>query len=122
MITKQHQAKGFGRLINASMWSWSGLKKAFRDEAAFRQETILFFLLGPLGYWLGKSPAEKCLLVGSLLLVLIVELLNSAIETAVDRISEEQHPLAGKAKDMGSAAVFLTLMNVVLVWAITLTS
>ncbi|MDH3328832.1 MAG: diacylglycerol kinase [Desulfobulbaceae bacterium] len=119
---KKHQAKGVNRLIKALSWSLSGLKTAFLDETAFRQEVILFFLLGPLGYWLGENPAEKCLLVGSLLLVLLVELLNSSIEAAVDRISEEQHPLAGKAKDMGSAAVFLALMNVVIVWVIILTS
>ncbi len=119
---KSHNTKGIKRLIKALQWSLAGLKAAFLHETAFRQEVILFFFLGPLGFWLGENPVEICLLVGSLLLVLIVELLNSSVEAAVDRISTENHPLAGKAKDMGSAAVFLSLMNVVFIWVIILTS
>jgi len=119
---KHHQAKGISRLFNALLWSMAGLKTALRDEAAFRQEFVLFALLGPFGYWLGKTSAEKCILIGSLLLVLIVELLNSAIENAVDRISEENHPLAGKAKDLGSAAVFVSLVNAAFVWIMILVS
>ncbi len=103
-------------------WSLSGLKSAFLNETAFRQEVILFFIFAPLGFWLGKNPVEKYMLVGSLLLVLIVELVNSAIESAVDRISEENHPLSGRAKDMGSAAVFLSLVNAVMTWILILSA
>lgn len=119
---KKHQAKGISRLVNASRWSLSGLQKAFKDETAFRQEVFLFVVLAPLGYFLGQTPVEKSLLIGSLLLVMTVELLNSAIENVVDRISGEIHPLAGKAKDMGSAAVFISLLNVTVVWLIILFS
>ena len=114
---KKHPTKGITRLINALIWSLSGLKKALQNETAFRQEIILFVLLAPLGYWLGGDKTEKCLLIGSLFLVLVVELINSAIESTVDRISDEHHPLAGNAKDMGSAAVFLSLVNAVFIWA-----
>ena len=104
----------------ATHWSWRGLKHAFANETAFRQEMLVSFFLIPLGLWLGKSPAEKVCLAGSLLLVLIIELLNSSLEAAVDRIGQEEHPLAGQAKDMGSAAVFISLLNVLLVWSIIL--
>lgn len=117
---KNHQSAGIRRIIKALQWSLSGLKKAFQNEAAFRQEIVLCALLGPLGFWLGENPAEQCLLVGSLFLVLIVELLNSSIEAAIDRVSLENHPLAGKAKDMGSAAVFLALLNAGFVWTVIL--
>lgn len=117
---KKHQAQGITRLLNAFRWSMAGIKKAFRDEAAFRQEVFLFILLAPLGYLFGETPAEKCILIGSLLLVMIIELLNTAIENIVDKVSPEMHPLAGRAKDMGSAAVFLTLLLVFLVWMILL--
>ena len=119
---KYHQASGIKRLIKALQWSLAGLKAAFLHEAAFRQEVILFFFLGPLGFWLGENPVERYLLVGSLLLVLIVELLNSSIESAVDRISKEKHPLSGRAKDIGSAAVLLSLLNAALVWILLLTT
>jgi len=113
-------ATGLTRIINASGYSWAGLKAAFKHEAAFRQELILCLALAPLAMWLGHSAAQRAILIGSLLLVLIVELLNSAIETVVDRISEEHHELAGRAKDIGSAAVFVSLVNVVVIWAIVL--
>ncbi|OQX11153.1 MAG: diacylglycerol kinase [Desulfobulbaceae bacterium A2] len=89
-------------------------------EAAFRQELLLVAVLAPVGLWLGKSGVERALLCGSLLLVLIVEILNSAIEAAIDRFGGEHHPLSGQAKDMGSAAVFLALANVVIVWLLVL--
>lgn len=112
---------GIDRLFKAFGWSMSGLKAAFTQEAAFRQEFLLFIILAPLALYLGETGVEKALLLGSLLLVLIVELLNSAVEATVDRISKDQHELAGQAKDMGSAAVFLSLLNVVAVWLLILT-
>jgi diacylglycerol kinase (ATP) len=112
---------GIGRLSRAFGWSMSGLKAAFLQEAAFRQELFLCVILAPLGFYFGETGLEKALLLGSLMLVLIVELLNSAVEAAVDRISKDQHVLAGQAKDMGSAAVFLSLLNVAIVWLLILT-
>lgn len=117
---KPHAASGMQRIINASRWSMQGLQSAFRHEAAFRQEVYLLAILAPLGFWLGNGPVEKALLVGSLLLVLIVELINSAIENVVDLIGGEHHPLAGCAKDQGSAAVLITIVLVLLVWGLLL--
>jgi diacylglycerol kinase (ATP) len=108
--------KGMKRIFRAMGWSMSGLKAVFVNEAAFRQELFLCIFLVPLAFYFGQTGVEKAILLGSLLLVLIVELLNSAIEAAVDRISEDEHVLAGRAKDMGSAAVFLSLLNVAVVW------
>ncbi len=105
---------------HAFLWSLAGLGAALRHETAFRLEVILFAVLAPLGIWLGQNGAERAVLIGSLLLVLVVELVNSAIEAAVDRISEERHPLSKRAKDLGSAAVFICLVNVPLVWALIL--
>ena len=107
---------GIDRLFRALSWSMSGLNYAFLKEAAFRQELFLCIILCPLAFYLGETGLEKALLLGSLMLVLIVELLNSAVEAAIDRIGEEQHDLSGQAKDMGSAAVFLSLLNVMIVW------
>ena len=112
---------GIGRIFRAFEWSMSGLKAAFSQEAAFRQELLLCIILTPLAFYVGKTGVEKALLLGSLMLVLIVELLNSAVEAAVDRISKDHHDLAGQAKDMGSAAVFLSLLNVAVVWFLILT-
>jgi diacylglycerol kinase (ATP) len=112
---------GIDRLFRALGWSMSGLKAAFKEEAAFRQELLVCVILTPLALYLGETGLEKALLMGSLILVLIVELLNSAVEAVVDRIGKEQHELAGQAKDMGSAAVFLSLLNVVIVWVLILT-
>ncbi len=111
---------GIKRIIRAGGYSWSGLCAAFRHEAAFRQELALCLLLIPLGLWLGETGVERALLVGSLLLVLMVELLNSAVEAVVDRIGAETHELSGRAKDLGSAAVFVALLNVVVIWALVL--
>lgn len=97
-----------------------GLRAAFVNEAAFRQELALFVVMAPLGYWLGSSGVERALLIGSVLLVLIVELLNSAIEAVVDRIGAERHDLSGRAKDIGSAAVFVALLNVAVIWGLVL--
>lgn len=107
---------GLARVIDAAGYSWQGLQAAYRHESAFRQELLLALLLTPLALWLGSDGVDYALLIGSLLLVLIVELLNSAVEAVVDRIGEEHHELAGRAKDIGSAAVFVALVNVALVW------
>lgn len=111
---------GVTRIIKATGYSWAGLKAAFTCEAAFRQELALSAVLVPLAFWLGSSGVERALLIGSVMLVLMVELLNSAIEAVVDRISDEHHELAGRAKDIGSAAVFISLLNVALVWSLVL--
>ena len=111
---------GVGRIIRAFTWSMAGIRQCFVHEAAFRQECMLFVVMAPLGVWLGRTGTERALLVGSLFIILIVELLNSGLEAAVDRISEEQHQLAGRAKDMGSAAVFLCLVNAFVVWLLVL--
>jgi len=111
---------GMQRLINATGYSLSGFAAAARHEDAFRQELILAAALVPLGLWLGRSGTERALLVGSVLLVLVVELLNSAIEATVDRVSLDDHRLAKRAKDIGSAAVMLSLVCVAVVWLLVL--
>ncbi len=111
---------GVRRLVSALRCSLDGLRAAFRNEDAFRQEVLLAAALIPIALWLDIGGAAKAMMIASVLLVLIVELLNSAIETAVDRISLDRHPLSGRAKDIGSAAVFLSLVNVAVVWAIVL--
>ncbi len=113
-------ARGLKRLIDAFGFSWGGFKAAFQHEEAFRQETLLGVALAPLGLWLGETGVERALLIGSLLVVLITELLNSAVETTVDRFGPERHELAGRAKDLGSAAVFVSLSLVVTVWLLIL--
>lgn len=111
---------GLRRLINAFGYSLDGFKAAFEHEDAFRQEVFLALVLIPLAFYLGKNPIEQALMIASVLLVLIVELLNSAIEAAVDHTSTERHALAKRAKDIGSAAVFLALMIVMVVWGLIL--
>lgn len=116
-----HKGKtGLRRLINAAGYSWAGLVAAARHEDAFRQELMLAAVLVPLGLWLGATGIERAVLVGSVILVLAVELLNSAVEAAVDRISLENHNLAKRAKDIGSAAVLLSLVNLGVVWLLVL--
>lgn len=118
-----HKGKtGLRRLLAAAGYSLAGLAAAVRHEDAFRQELILLALLTPLALWLGDTGVERALLIGSVIVVLIVELLNSAIEAAVDRISFENHRLAKRAKDIGSAAVMLSLANAGLVWLFTILS
>jgi len=109
---------GIKRLINAIGYSFSGFKAAFQNEDAFRQEVFLTIVLAPLAFYIANNSLEIVLLLFSTLLVPIVELLNSAIEATVDRISLEQHKLAKRAKDIGSAAVFLSLVNLFAVWLI----
>jgi len=111
---------GVRRLWNALGYSLQGMASAFRHEDAFRQECLLAALLIPAALLLHVGTIERALMIASVLLVLIVELLNSAVEAAVDRISLENHQLAKRAKDIGSAAVFLSLINVAVVWALIL--
>ncbi len=107
---------GIRRIIRATRFSAQGFAQAWRHEAAFRQEVTLAVVMTPVAFWLGQTVLERALLIGVLLLVLIVELLNSAIEAAVDRHGDEQHELSGRAKDLGSAAVFVVLVLVGVVW------
>ncbi|MBL8258933.1 MAG: diacylglycerol kinase [Candidatus Competibacteraceae bacterium] len=107
---------GWRRLTNAARYSWAGLKAVWRHEEAFRQESALCAVLAPLALWLGDGAVERVLLIGSLLLIVIVELLNSSIEAAIDRIGPERHELSGRAKDIASAAVFMTLLNAAVIW------
>ena len=111
---------GLARLRNAFGWSMAGLTATLKHEKAFQQELGLCLILAPLALWLGETGAEKALLLGSLFLVLIVEILNSAIEAVVDRFGGEHHTLSGRAKDMGSAAVFLALVNAGICWLLLL--
>ena len=111
---------GLQRVLNAVGYSWAGLGAAFKHEDAFRQEVLLALLLIPFALYLGETGLARALMIASVLGVLIVELLNSALEAAVDRISLEHHLLIKRAKDMGSAAVMLALINVVAVWALVL--
>jgi diacylglycerol kinase (ATP) len=104
------------RILGASTYSWQGLKACFKHEEAFRVEVAFAVLLVPLALLIAATPVESVLLIGSIMLVLIVELLNSAVEAVVDRISEEHHELAGRAKDLGSAAVMLSMGLFFVTW------
>ena len=120
-IESPHKGKtGLRRVWNALFYSIDGIAAAFRHEDAFRQEALLVLVLIPTALFLPASGVGKALMIGSLLLVLVVELLNSAVEAAVDRISLENHTLAKRAKDIGSAAVLFSLLNVVIVWVLVL--
>ena len=109
-------ATGITRIINATGYSMKGLKSAWINEAAFRQELMLILLLMPLAFWIGDSLDQILLLICISWLVVIVEVLNSAVEAVVDRIGSEHHELSGRAKDLGSAAVFIALALNALVW------
>jgi len=109
---------GLRRIINATSFSMAGFRAAWREEASFRQEVLLCVVLVPAGLWLGETAVERVLLIGSCWLVLIVELLNSGIEAVVDRVGVEHHRLSGQAKDLGSAAVMLSLVLALLIWAL----
>ncbi|HEY3301797.1 MAG TPA: diacylglycerol kinase [Methylophilaceae bacterium] len=111
---------GLRRLINAFGYSLAGLKAAYKNEDAFRQETVMAVVLIPLALYLGTSPMMRAMMIGAVLLVMIVELLNSSIEATVDRISLENHKLAARAKDIGSAAVLMSLLNLAVVWGLLL--
>jgi diacylglycerol kinase (ATP) len=110
------------RIARAFIYSWQGLSHAVRHERAFCDELILFVVALPIAYLISATPGEFVLLMLSLLSVMIVELLNSAIETVVNLVSPQQHPLAGQAKDLGSAAVFLTLGGAAVVWGYVITT
>ena len=111
-----HLPRGPRRILKAATWSMQGLRAAWLHESSFRLEVYLFVILAPLGWLLAQTPIERVLLIGSMLLVLSIELLNSAIEAVIERYGAEFHELAGRAKDMGSAAVFVLMMNVLLTW------
>jgi len=112
------EPRGPRQIIQAMGYSLQGLKAAWRHESSFRLELYLFLLLAPTGLWLGTNAIERVLLVSSLLLVLIAELLNGAVEAIVDKTTPEFNVLAGRSKDMGSAAVFLCMLNVGVVWGL----
>jgi diacylglycerol kinase (ATP) len=116
----KNEAVGLKRIFKAFEFSIKGLKTCYQSEAAFRQEVWLAFVLIPLALILGSSPLEKFALIAVVFLVLIVEMLNSAIEAAIDRIGDDYHALSGAAKDMGSAAVWLSLVLLVITWLIIL--
>lgn len=111
---------GLARVWNAFFYSMRGLRAAWRCESAFRQECVVALLLVPCAFWVGRGPADYALLLGSLLIVLITELLNSAVEAVVDRVGTAPHSLSGQAKDMGSAAVLLSIVLVFVVWGCVL--
>jgi diacylglycerol kinase (ATP) len=114
------EPRGPKQIYKALIWSYKGLRAGWTFEASFRLEVYLSIIFFPLGLWFGNGAAEKALLCGSVLLVLSAELLNSAVEAVVDKVSPEFHELAGRAKDMGSAAVFLLMLNVMLCWVLVL--
>ena len=111
---------GFKRILNAFHYSCSGIREAYRNENAFRQEVLLAAILLPLAFWVSSEAIERAMMISSVLLLLIVELLNSAIETVVDRISLDDHHLSKRAKDIGSAAVLVCIINLVVVWLVVL--
>ena len=111
---------GLARLWNALGYSRDGLAAAWKNEAAFREEVLLAAIAIPLALFLGKTGVDRSILIGSIILILIVEILNSAIEAVVDKASPEKHELAKRAKDMGSAAVLLSLVNAAVIWACVL--
>ena len=115
-----HLPRRPSRIFKATIWSLQGLRAAWLHESSFRLEVYLFVILAPLGWWLGENGVERALLIGSMLLVLSIELLNSAIEAVIERFGDEHHELAGRAKDMGSAAVFVLMLNVLMVWGLLL--
>ncbi len=111
---------GIVRLVNAFRYSCDGLRAAYRHEDAFRQEVLMATILLPLAFWLEPRMLERALMIACVLLVMIVELLNSAVEATVDRVSLDDHSLAKRAKDIGSAAVLISLLNLAVVWLLLL--
>lgn len=110
------------RLYKAFLYSLQGILATFKREAAFRQEVVLSFILVPIALFLDISPVERVLLISSLFIIFIIEILNSAVEAAIDRISQKKHELSKIAKDAGSAAVFMSILNAIVVWAVILIS
>ncbi len=119
-MSDRQKPTGITRLIRAFGYSFQGFSHTWREEAAFRQEVLLSLLVIPMGLYLGNSGVERALLVSPMLLILVVEILNSAVEAVVDRSGTERHPLAGMAKDMGSAAVMLSFALLGTVWLLIL--
>jgi len=115
-----NQNTGIKRVYNAFFYSMAGLSAAWKNETAFRQESVLAILLIPFAFWLGQSASKIGLLILPIFIVLIVELLNSAIEAAIDRISDERHELSKRAKDIASAAVFISLVLVAIIWGLVI--
>lgn len=115
-----HNVRGWRRIIFAFGYSMKGFKACYELEEAFRQEVFVLILLIPLGLWIGQSPVERAMLVGSLLLVPVVELLNSAIEANVDRVGLERNELSARAKDIASAAVFMSIAFAATIWGLLL--
>jgi diacylglycerol kinase (ATP) len=113
-------AKGLKRIYNAAFFSAAGFKATWQHEEAFRQEVLLLIVACPAAFFLAKTPIEILLLIGSVVLILLVELLNSAVEAAIDRIGFEHHELSGRAKDIGSAAVMLSLIWAAITWSVIL--
>lgn len=119
-MSEYFENQGLMRAVRALGYSLQGLRQCYKHESAFRQEVAVTLVVVPLGLWLGEGGVEKALLVSSWLLVLIVELLNSAVEAAIDRFGPEHHKLSGRAKDIASAAVFVTISLACLVWGLLL--
>jgi diacylglycerol kinase (ATP) len=119
-VSELRGKSGFARIVGAFHYSMAGLRTTFASESAFRQELLAAVVLAPIAFIVPASMFERALLLGSIMLVFVTELLNSGIEAAVDRISSDHDPLAKRAKDCGSAAVFLSLMNCVVVWTLVL--
>ena len=119
-VTERLPASGCPVGSKATIWSWQGLRAAWLHESSFRLEVWLLVVAVPLALWLGDSGLERAVMIGSCLLVLAAELLNSAIEAVIERYGPEHHELAGRAKDMGSAAVFVLMMNVLVCWGLIL--
>ncbi len=115
-----YSEKGLKRFINAFRFSFAGFKATWTHEEAFRQEVIVFILATPTVFWITNSNVERVLLIASIVLVMLIELLNSAIEAVVDRIGSDYHELSGRAKDIGSAAVMLSIMLAVVTWLLIL--
>jgi diacylglycerol kinase (ATP) len=115
-----HLPRTPGRIVKATIWSLQGLRAAWKHESSFRLEVYLLIVLTPLALWLGQNAIERALMIGSCLLVLSAELLNSAVEAVIERYGPEIHELAGRAKDMGSAAVFVLMVNALLIWGLIL--
>ncbi|GAK84816.1 diacylglycerol kinase [Vibrio ponticus] len=114
---KPKSTHGLKRIFNATRYSWQGLVAAFKNEAAFREEILLAAVMLPVAFWLDVTQVERILLIATVVLVLIVELINSAVEAVVDRIGSERHELSGRAKDIGSAAVLLAMLLTAYTWA-----
>jgi diacylglycerol kinase (ATP) len=107
-----------GHITRALLWSMAGIKAAWKSELSFRTQTVVITIMLPFGIWLGRGAVERALLIGSCSLVLIVELLNTAVETIINRISAEEHELSGKAKDLGSAAAFFSMITAAVIWGL----